>query len=100
MNAVLPSTHLQDEPLRSTSGVLCDVVINATPLGMKVSDALPIDPASLAPGTLVVDVIMEPATTELLRRSVERGLPIHPATTDARPSASGVPRFFPAAERR
>jgi shikimate dehydrogenase len=72
------SASLPIEPLRSTSGVSCDVVINATPLGMKVSDALPVDPATFAADTLVVDVIMEPATTALLRRAAVRGLPTHP----------------------
>lgn len=56
----------------------CDIVINATPLGMHEDDPLPIEPALLAPGALVVDVIMEPAVTPLLRRAAELGLPTHP----------------------
>ena len=72
------SASLPIEPLRSTSGVSCDVVINATPLGLKESDPLPIDPATFAADTLVVDVIMEPATTALLRLAAVRGLPTHP----------------------
>jgi shikimate dehydrogenase len=56
----------------------CDIVVNATPLGMKPTDPLPIDPALLDAATLVADVIMEPATTRLLQLAAERGLATHP----------------------
>lgn len=56
----------------------CDVVVNATPLGMRDTDPLPVDPAKLSPDTLVVDVIMEPAVTPLLRQAVACGLATHP----------------------
>lgn len=65
-------------PMRAPDGAACDIVVNATPLGMKPGDALPIDPATLAAGTLVVDVIMQPAVTPLLRLAAERGHPTHP----------------------
>jgi shikimate dehydrogenase len=54
-----------------------DIVINASPLGLGSTDPLPIDPARLAPGTLVCDVIMQPAETRLLAAARSRGLPVH-----------------------
>jgi shikimate dehydrogenase len=64
--------------LRTPSHIACDIAVNATPLGMKAGDALPFDPASLAGGTLVADVIMQPAETPLLQRAAQRGLRVHP----------------------
>ena len=64
--------------LRTLSEVDCDIAVNATPLGMKPGDPLPLDPAALPAGTLVVDVIMQPAETPLLRHAAQRGLPVHP----------------------
>jgi shikimate dehydrogenase len=55
----------------------CEIVVNASPLGLKPTDALPLDPAQFAAGTLVCDVIMEPATTRFLHAAIARGLPVH-----------------------
>ncbi len=49
------------------------IVINATPLGMKANDAMPVDPQRLAPGTIVVDIINAPEPTPLLRAAQARG---------------------------
>ncbi|NML44062.1 shikimate dehydrogenase [Ramlibacter sp. G-1-2-2] len=65
------------EAVTSVSGDGFAIVINASPLGLKPADAMPIDPAQLAPGTLVCDIIMEPATTKLLQAARGRGLPTH-----------------------
>lgn len=54
-----------------------DVVINATPLGMKDKDPLPLDPNTLGAHTLVADVIMEPDVTPLLKAAQHRGCTIH-----------------------
>ncbi|MEZ2311828.1 shikimate dehydrogenase [Paraburkholderia sp. RCC_158] len=50
-----------------------EVVINATPLGMKGKDAMPVDPERLAPGTIVVDIINAPEPTPLRRAAHARG---------------------------
>ncbi|MCB9946979.1 MAG: shikimate dehydrogenase [Rhodospirillaceae bacterium] len=66
--------------LRPTAGPQAepaDIAINATPLGMAAEDPLPLDVQALAPGTLVVDVIMKPARTRLLAQAEARGLPTH-----------------------
>ncbi len=54
-----------------------DTVVNATPLGMKSGDPLPIDPEALTSGLLVVDVIMKPPVTPLLVAARNRGCRIH-----------------------
>ncbi|MFE5678076.1 shikimate dehydrogenase family protein [Streptomyces erythrochromogenes] len=53
------------------------IVVNATPAGLRTGDPLPFDPAALADGTLVADIIMTPRETELLKAAAARGLPVH-----------------------
>jgi shikimate dehydrogenase len=55
----------------------CDLVINASPMGLRADDPLPLDPAGLAPGTIVADIIMKPPQTPLLRAAAGCGLPTH-----------------------
>lgn len=55
-----------------------DMVVNATPLGLRPEDELPFDPARLRPDALVADIIMEPRRTRLLRRAAESGHPVLP----------------------
>lgn len=50
-----------------------EVLINATPLGMKANDAMPVDPERLAPGAIVVDIINSAEPTPLLRAAQARG---------------------------
>ena len=49
-----------------------DLVVNATPIGM-VDDAVPLDPALLAPGQLVADLVYHPSVTPLLAAAAARG---------------------------
>lgn len=51
----------------------CDVVVNTTPLGMGGQGGLPVDPAQLRPGTVVVDIVYHPLRTPLLVAAGERG---------------------------
>lgn len=59
----------------STSGeaVAADIVVNATPLGLRDGDPLPIDPARLARGQVVADVIPQPEVTPLLAAAAAAG---------------------------
>jgi shikimate dehydrogenase len=50
-----------------------DLVVNATSLGMRPSDPLPVDPNDLRPHQIVVEIVMDPAETPLLRAARERG---------------------------
>lgn len=54
-----------------------DLVVNATSLGMKPDDPLPIDMEAVAPGTVVAEVIMEPEETALLSRAATAGAVPH-----------------------
>ncbi|MCA2014315.1 shikimate dehydrogenase [Cereibacter sphaeroides] len=50
-----------------------EIVVNATPVGMKAEDSLPLNVEHLQPGTVVFDIIMEPAETRLLAEAAARG---------------------------
>jgi shikimate dehydrogenase len=51
----------------------CDLVVNATPLGMTVGDPLPFDPERLSPGAFVGDVVLGAGVTPLLQAAGRRG---------------------------
>ncbi len=57
-----------------------DLVINATPLGMKDSDPLPVDVTRLSPKTFVGEVVMKQEITPLLRAAQEKGCRIQVGT--------------------
>lgn len=50
-----------------------DVVVNATPLGMTEGDPLPVDPALLRDGQIVVDLVYRPERTPLLDAAARAG---------------------------
>jgi shikimate dehydrogenase len=55
-----------------------DLVVNATPLGLKAGDPLPFDVARLDAHTAVVDILMKNQPTPLLRACHARGITAHP----------------------
>jgi shikimate dehydrogenase len=55
-----------------------DVAVNATPVGLRESDPLPMDVSRLTADMTVVDIIMEPAETALLRAAKEIGCRVQP----------------------
>ena len=57
-----------------------DVVVNATPLGMKAGDPLPVDVARIASGTFVGEVVMKEEFTPFLRAAMEKGCPVQIGT--------------------
>jgi shikimate dehydrogenase len=57
-----------------------DVVINATPLGMKEGDPLPIDVDRIAPTTFVGEVVMKQEMTPLLRAAKAKGCVVQVGT--------------------
>jgi len=57
-----------------------DLVVNATPLGMRAGDPLPFDVARIAPSTFVGEVVMASEVTPLLRAARERGCRVQPGT--------------------
>jgi len=50
-----------------------DLVVNATSLGMRGADPLPLDAEGLEPGMVVAESIMQPETTPLLARAAALG---------------------------
>jgi shikimate dehydrogenase len=57
-----------------------DLVVNATPLGMKATDPLPFPVERLAPSTFVGEVVMKQEITPLLAAARERGCRIQVGT--------------------
>jgi len=68
-----PDVHCAAAP--DPAGV--DLVINATPLGMRSTDSLPLPVDHLRPETVVADVIMKPMRTPLLEAAARRGCRTH-----------------------
>jgi shikimate dehydrogenase len=58
----------------------CDIVINATPIGMKPSDPLPMDVGRIAPSAFVGEVVMKEEMTPFLRAAKEKGCEIQIGT--------------------
>jgi shikimate dehydrogenase len=50
-----------------------ELVVNATPAGMKAGDPLPVDASKLSAGQFVADVITIPAVTPLLEAAKAKG---------------------------
>ena len=59
--------------VRSTDPEGYELVVNATPLGMKASDPLPFDVARLSPETFVGEVVMKQEITPLLKAARAKG---------------------------
>lgn len=57
-----------------------DIVVNATPLGMKAGDPLPVDPARISDGSFVGEVVMKEEHTPLLRAAIARGCTVQVGT--------------------
>jgi shikimate dehydrogenase len=54
-----------------------DLVVNATPLGLRPDDPLPVDADRLDAACLVVDILMKDSATPLLRACAARGIAAH-----------------------
>lgn len=71
-----------------------DTVINATPLGMSPGDPFSVDPAAIDPSMLVVDVIMKPEVTPLLKAAQAKGCRIQPGRHMLDGQVAAVAAFF------
>ena len=54
-----------------------DLIVNATSLGLKAGDALPLDDLDFRPGQIVAEAIMEPEETPILADAKAKGARIH-----------------------
>ena len=57
-----------------------DVVVNATPVGMKDDDPLPFDVSRIAPSCFVGEVVMKSEFTPLLRAALDKGCEVQVGT--------------------
>jgi shikimate dehydrogenase len=57
-----------------------DIVVNATPLGMKPGDPLPVDVSKISPDTFVGEVVMKEEFTPLLRAAMDKGCTVQVGT--------------------
>ncbi|MBV9751591.1 MAG: shikimate dehydrogenase [Hyphomicrobiales bacterium] len=57
-----------------------DIVINATPIGMKASDPLPLDVERIAPSSFVGEVVMKEEMTPFLRAARDKGCDVQVGT--------------------
>ena len=55
----------------------CDIIINATSLGLFKNDKLPFDVNKSSPEAVIADIIMQPHETELLKKAKMLGRSIH-----------------------
>ena len=51
----------------------CDIVVNATPMGMKAGDPMPMDISRIASTAFVGEVVMKQETTAFLDAAIRRG---------------------------
>jgi shikimate dehydrogenase len=71
-----------------------DIVINCTPLGMKVGDALPCEVSSLGKAIVVSDVTTKPEITPFLAAARARGLAVTTGRDMFEAQVDAVARFF------
>ena len=71
-----------------------DVAVNCTPLGMRDGDPLPIDPARIRPGTLVVDVVVKTPPSRLLQEAQARGCPVQGGRAMLEGQVEAILHFF------
>ena len=76
-----------------------DMAVNATPAGMRASDPLPLDAGKLTPEMTVVDIIMEPEETALLRAAREKGCRVQPGRPMMDFQVQAMSEFFDIARR-
>ncbi|MDQ6618335.1 MAG: shikimate dehydrogenase [Pseudomonadota bacterium] len=58
---------------RGTTRQGIDMIVNASPVGMRADDAMPGDIGALDPGTLIGDVVISASPTALIKRALAHG---------------------------
>jgi shikimate dehydrogenase len=71
-----------------------DVVINATPLGMRAGDPLPVAPERIRPDATVIDVILKPPVSPLLAAAEARGCTVQPGLRMLAGQVEAIADFF------
>lgn len=71
-----------------------DIVVNASPSGMRAGDPLPLDTALLASRPAVIEMIMEPARTRFLELAEAKGCQVIPGREVLEGQFTETLRFF------
>lgn len=71
-----------------------ELVVNATPMGLKTGDPLPLDTSKLTADMTVMDIIMEPAETQLLKAAREAGCKVQAGRPMMDFQVKGMSEFF------
>jgi shikimate dehydrogenase len=71
-----------------------DLVVNATPLGMRADDPLPFDVERVDPAAIVADVVIQSALTRVLTAARARGCFVHPGTYMSDAQVLTMAEFF------
>jgi shikimate dehydrogenase len=71
-----------------------DLIVNASPVGMKADDPISIDCQDLEPGALVGDVVVHPQITPLLAEARRRGCHVQPGTVMMDNQLTAMREFF------
>ena len=71
-----------------------DLLVNATPLGLRPEDPLPFDTAQLVPGTIVGDVVMGPTASRLVTLAREAGCFAQAGTVLMEEQLPAIVEFF------
>ncbi|MCL4764997.1 MAG: shikimate dehydrogenase [Hyphomicrobiaceae bacterium] len=72
--AAFPACRVTDGPPDPTGH---DLVVNATSLGLRADDPLPLDPDLLRPDMTVAEVVMKPERTAFIEAAQARGCRVH-----------------------
>ena len=71
-----------------------DLVVNATPLGMRLDDPLPFDCARLEPTAIVGDVVISATPTPVLAAAIKRGCFVQAGAAITDHQIASLARFF------
>ncbi|MGN6585091.1 MAG: shikimate dehydrogenase family protein [Rhizobiaceae bacterium] len=71
-----------------------DILVNATPIGMKAEDGLPGEIGPLSPSMTVVDIVPAPHRTPLLQKATEAGAKPIAGSAMTEGQASAILEFF------
>lgn len=71
---VFPACEVRSGPADPTGH---ELIVNATSLGLRAEDPLPLAADKLTPDMTVAEVIMKPETTALLAQAAQRGCSLH-----------------------
>jgi shikimate dehydrogenase len=70
VQALFPATSVSAGPAAAEA---FDLIVNTTPLGMKATDAMPVDISNIASSSVVYDIVVNPPVTRLTDAARARG---------------------------